>query len=257
MASCPPSRPRVLDGQLHHRPGDGDPRRALDLRRAARGVQRHPALRRHAPHTGIPRQVLTNRLALLVEQDVLRREAYREPGQRERHEYRLTEKGFALSPVLVAIAAWGDRYLADDPTARPSSSCTATAGRRSRCTCGAPSCTSSTIREPSSAGPGPASGPLPSPERDRVWRHPHAVRRLATCPVCRATPSSTSCVRSPQRSSPLASARSRRVRSWRRTPATSSPWPTARPRCSSRPGSTTPTRMPSCSARRPSRPTTR
>ena len=81
------------------------------LREVFNGIRRFDDMRRH---TGIPRQVLTNRLALLVEQDVLRREAYREPGQRERHEYRLTEKGFALSPVLVAIAAWGDRYLADD-----------------------------------------------------------------------------------------------------------------------------------------------
>jgi DNA-binding HxlR family transcriptional regulator len=80
------------------------------LREVFNGIRRFDDMRRH---TGIPRQVLTNRLALLVEQDVLRREAYREPGQRERHEYRLTEKGLALSPVLVAIAAWGDRYLAD------------------------------------------------------------------------------------------------------------------------------------------------
>jgi len=80
------------------------------LREVFNGIRRFDDMRRH---TGIPRQVLTNRLALLVEQDVLRRAAYREPGQRERHEYRLTEKGFALSPVLVAVAAWGDRYLAD------------------------------------------------------------------------------------------------------------------------------------------------
>ena len=80
------------------------------LREVFNGIRRFDDMRRH---TGIPRQVLTNRLALLVEQDVLRRAAYREPGQRERHEYRLTEKGFALSPVLVAVAAWGGRYLAD------------------------------------------------------------------------------------------------------------------------------------------------
>lgn len=80
------------------------------LREVFNGIRRFEDMRRH---TGIPRQVLTDRLALLVEQDILRREAYREPGQRERHEYRLTEKGFALSPVLVAVAAWGDRYLAD------------------------------------------------------------------------------------------------------------------------------------------------
>jgi DNA-binding HxlR family transcriptional regulator len=80
------------------------------LREVFNGIRRFDDMRRH---TGIPRQVLTDRLSMLVEQDVLRRSAYREPGQRERHEYRLTEKGFALVPVLVAVATWGDRYLAD------------------------------------------------------------------------------------------------------------------------------------------------
>jgi len=80
------------------------------LREVFNGIRRFDDMRRH---TGIPRQVLTNRLALLVGQGVLRRVGYREPGQRERHEYRLTEKGFDLYPVLVAIADWGDRYLAD------------------------------------------------------------------------------------------------------------------------------------------------
>jgi hypothetical protein len=64
-------------------------------------------------HSGIPRQVLTDRLALLVDQGILRRVPYREPGQRERHEYRPTDKGFDLYPVLVAVRQWGDRYLAD------------------------------------------------------------------------------------------------------------------------------------------------
>lgn len=64
-------------------------------------------------HTDIPRQVLTNRLSLLVTQGILRRVPYQEPGARPRHEYRLTEKGFDLYPVLVAVWQWGDRYLAD------------------------------------------------------------------------------------------------------------------------------------------------
>lgn len=80
------------------------------LREVFNGVRRFEDIRRHS---GIPRQVLSNRLALLVEQDVLRREPYRDPGERARHEYRLTEKGFDLYPVLVAIADWGDRYLVD------------------------------------------------------------------------------------------------------------------------------------------------
>ena len=82
----------------------------LVLREVINGVRRFEDMRRHS---GIPRQVLTNRLSLLVEQGILRREPYRVPGQRKRHEYRLTEKGFDLYPVLVAIRQWGDRYLAD------------------------------------------------------------------------------------------------------------------------------------------------
>ncbi|WP_433532552.1 winged helix-turn-helix transcriptional regulator [Micromonospora sp. CA-263727] len=80
------------------------------LREVFSGVRRFDDMR---VRTGIPRQVLTNRLATLVDQGVLRREPYREPGSRLRHEYRLTTKGLDLWPVLVAVLAWGDRYLAD------------------------------------------------------------------------------------------------------------------------------------------------
>ena len=34
-------------------------------------------------------------------------------GQRSRHEYRLTDKGLDLYPVLVALMHWGDRYAAE------------------------------------------------------------------------------------------------------------------------------------------------
>ncbi|OKI63935.1 winged helix-turn-helix transcriptional regulator [Micromonospora sp. CB01531] len=80
------------------------------LREVFNGVRRFDDMR---VRTGIPRQVLTNRLAMLVEQGVLRRVPYREPGSRMRHEYRLTDKGLDLWPVLVAVLGWGDRYLAD------------------------------------------------------------------------------------------------------------------------------------------------
>ena len=80
------------------------------LREVFNGVRRFDDVRRHA---GVPRQVLTDRLRMLVDAGILRRVPYREPGQRERLEYRLTEKGFDLYPVLVAVRQWGDRYLAD------------------------------------------------------------------------------------------------------------------------------------------------
>jgi DNA-binding HxlR family transcriptional regulator len=80
------------------------------LREVFSGVRRFDDMR---ARTRIPRQVLANRLASLVDAGVLRREPYREPGARVRHEYRLTEKGFDLYPVLIAVREWGDKYLAD------------------------------------------------------------------------------------------------------------------------------------------------
>jgi DNA-binding HxlR family transcriptional regulator len=80
------------------------------LREVFNGIFRFDDMR---VRTNIPRQVLTNRLALLVDNGVLRRVPYREPGSRAREEYRLTEKGFDLYPLLVAVREWGDRYLAD------------------------------------------------------------------------------------------------------------------------------------------------
>jgi DNA-binding HxlR family transcriptional regulator len=82
----------------------------LILREVFVGIRRFDDMRER---TNIPRQVLTNRLATLVEHGVLRREPYREPGSRVRYEYRLTERGFDLYPVLVSLLEWGERHLAD------------------------------------------------------------------------------------------------------------------------------------------------
>ncbi|HET7735793.1 MAG TPA: helix-turn-helix domain-containing protein [Nocardioidaceae bacterium] len=82
----------------------------LVIREVFNGIRRFDDMR---VRTAIPRQVLTNRLALLVDAGILRKEPYQLPGERARHEYRLTEKGLDLYPVLVAIAEWGNRYLAD------------------------------------------------------------------------------------------------------------------------------------------------
>ena len=56
--------------------------------------------------------MLANRLGRLVDEGLLRRESYREPGERTRYEYRLTDKGIDAYPILVALREWGDRYLA-------------------------------------------------------------------------------------------------------------------------------------------------
>jgi DNA-binding HxlR family transcriptional regulator len=79
----------------------------LVLREAFNGVRRFDDMRRR---TGMPRQVLSDRLARLVREDLLRRVPYQDAGQRTRHEYRLTSKGLDLYPVLVALMEWGDRH---------------------------------------------------------------------------------------------------------------------------------------------------
>jgi DNA-binding HxlR family transcriptional regulator len=59
---------------------------------------------------GVASNVLSQRLASLVEEGVAERHRYSE--HPERFEYRLTEKGRDLQPVLLAMLAWGDRYTA-------------------------------------------------------------------------------------------------------------------------------------------------
>ena len=84
----------------------------LVLREAFLGVRRFADFQQAL---GAPKAVLTDRLATLVQEGVLRREPYQAEGSRQRHEYRLTAKGRDLYPTLVALMEWGDRYLADGP----------------------------------------------------------------------------------------------------------------------------------------------
>ncbi len=60
--------------------------------------------------TGIARNILTDRLKTLVDHDVLARRPYAEHPGRTLYEYRLTEKGLDLYPVLVSLMEWGNRY---------------------------------------------------------------------------------------------------------------------------------------------------
>lgn len=85
----------------------GEPWTPLILRDVFLGTTRFDALQRHL---GISRKVLAERLAWLVEHDVLERRPYSE--RPLRHEYALTEKGRDFVQVLFAIAAWGDRWEA-------------------------------------------------------------------------------------------------------------------------------------------------
>ena len=57
---------------------------------------------------GIASNVLTNRLKLLCDENVLERVA--DPERRGRPKYVLTAKGRELGPALFVLLKWGDRY---------------------------------------------------------------------------------------------------------------------------------------------------
>ncbi len=83
----------------------------LIMREAHRGHTRYADFRR----IGIPSDILATRLDALVEDGLLERQPYQEPGQRVRDEYVLTEAGRDLLPVLAALTEWGDKHR---PTGR-------------------------------------------------------------------------------------------------------------------------------------------
>lgn len=85
----------------------GDRWTILVLRDVFNGVRRFDDLQRHL---GIARDVLARRLAALVDAGIVDRVPYQEPGRRTRYEYRLTDAGRDLRPVLLAMLAWGDRH---------------------------------------------------------------------------------------------------------------------------------------------------
>jgi DNA-binding HxlR family transcriptional regulator len=82
----------------------------LILREALYGTTRFDDF---AERVGLSDSVTAARLREMVDEGLLEREAYREPGQRSRHQYRLTQKGAELLPVLAALMQWGDRWVAE------------------------------------------------------------------------------------------------------------------------------------------------
>jgi DNA-binding HxlR family transcriptional regulator len=81
----------------------GDRWTLLILRNATMGVTRFETFR---AELGIADNILSNRLARLVDAGVLVRMPYRDR-QRTRHEYRLTAAGADVLGVLHALAGWG------------------------------------------------------------------------------------------------------------------------------------------------------
>ena len=87
----------------------GDRWTMLLLRDCFLGVRRFEDFERRL---GISRSIVADRLKRLVDEGVLRKEAYQQ--RPVRHEYRLTEKGMALHPVILAIVHWGDVFYAGE-----------------------------------------------------------------------------------------------------------------------------------------------
>ena len=71
------------------------------------GMRRFDELQRDL---GVARNILSTRLATLVDEGIARRVQYCDAPVR--HEYRLTPKGEDLFPVLLALISWGDRWAA-------------------------------------------------------------------------------------------------------------------------------------------------
>ena len=88
----------------------GDRWSVLVLREVFNGVRRFDRIKQH---TGISDSVLSDRLRRLLDAGVLVASEYREPGSRRRKEYRLTDAGLDLQPVLISMLRWGDKHRAD------------------------------------------------------------------------------------------------------------------------------------------------
>lgn len=71
-----------------------------------------------AGRVGITEAVAAARLRELTDAGLLARHPYREPGQRTRFEYRLTDKGRDLMPVVLGLFDWGAKHVLPGGRAR-------------------------------------------------------------------------------------------------------------------------------------------
>jgi DNA-binding HxlR family transcriptional regulator len=126
----------------------------LALREVFLGVRRFDAIQRN---TGAPRDVLSARLYKLLDAGILERRQYQE--RPTRLEYRLTDAGRDLLPVLLTLMDWGDKYLADgEPPLTYRHSCGAEFEPQLVCkACGEP------VRRRDLTVPEPASGASSEP----------------------------------------------------------------------------------------------
>jgi DNA-binding HxlR family transcriptional regulator len=85
----------------------GDRWTLLIIRDVFLGIRRFDAIQQDLQLTT---HRLSDRLRKLVRDGILRRAAYEK--RPPRFEYRLTEKGFDLYPLIVTMVEWGDRWMA-------------------------------------------------------------------------------------------------------------------------------------------------
>lgn len=133
----------------------GDRWTLLVIREAFLGVRRFDDFQEAL---GLARTVLSDRLNRLAEEGIVTRVRYQE--RPERFEYRLTEKGLDLWPVLVALLKWGDKHVmeGDPPIVLRHRNCGGELDDRRVCmTCGEPVDVRRTRAERGPGAPEPAA----------------------------------------------------------------------------------------------------
>lgn len=105
----------------------------LLLREVFYGASRFDSL---VKRVGVTEAVAAQRLRELVEVGVLVKEPYREPGQRTRHAYVLTEAGHDLLPVVLALLQWGATHTRGPAPAVTHAGCGEPVQVEVRCTAG-------------------------------------------------------------------------------------------------------------------------
>jgi DNA-binding HxlR family transcriptional regulator len=142
----------------------------LVLRDAFLGLRRFDQFQRSL---GIARNVLAVRLDRLVAEEILEKIPYQE--RPLRHEYRLTEKGLDLWPVITELLRWGDRHAAPDagpPIVLRHKGCGGELGERRICT----RCDKSLEVRDVRAEPGPGAGSGSSARLRRSARESRPAR---------------------------------------------------------------------------------
>lgn len=102
----------------------------LILREAYYGTTRFDDFARRV---GITKAAASTRLAELLEAGLFAKRPYREPGQRSRDEYVLTDTGIELMPVVWAMFDWGRAYFGDTQIRLSHVDCGARVGVEIRC----------------------------------------------------------------------------------------------------------------------------